>query len=206
MVQVDCQEPAMQNASHTIRKELYGILAFIGVIWAVFLVSLFIPRLDDFGVQPRTPGGLIGIPAAPFLHESLDHVLSNTVPLFILLALLAGSRARSWEVVVDLVLVGGLLLWIFGRPAIHIGASGLIFGLITFLITSGFLEKRLVPLTIAVIVGFVYGSTLISGILPRFGSHISWDGHLSSAVAGVILAYALTRESGQQRERLGAQP
>jgi membrane associated rhomboid family serine protease len=195
----------MQNASHKIREELYGIVAFIGVIWGVFFVSRFAPGLDDFGVVPRTLGGLVGIPAAPFLHENLHHILSNTFPLFILLALLAGSRARSWEVVANIVLLGGLVLWLFGRAAVHIGASGLIFGLIVFLIISGFLEKRPVPLAFAVIVGFLYGGTLVFGVLPRFGSHISWDGHLCYAAAGGIVAYALTRGSEQQSERPGAQ-
>jgi membrane associated rhomboid family serine protease len=195
----------MQNASHTIREELYGIFAFIGVIWAVFFVSRFVPSLDNFGVVPRTVVGLTGIPAAPFLHADLRHILSNTFPLFFLLALLAGSRARSWEVVVDIVLLGGSLLWLFGRPAVHIGASGLVFGLITYLILSGLLEKRLIPLAIAVVVGLVYGGTLISGVLPRFGTHISWDGHLCCAVAGGIVAYALTGVSDKQSQRPEAQ-
>lgn len=188
----------MQNASHTIRQELSGVVAFIGVIWGVFVVSQFIPGLDYCGVVPRTLVGLRGIPAMPFLHADLHHILSNTFPLFVLLALLAGSRARSWEVVVDIVLLGGALLWLFGRPATHIGASGLIFGLIAFLVLSGLLEKRLVPLVIAVMVGFIYGGTLVFGVLPQFGSNISWDGHLFGAVAGGIVAYALTRQSEQR--------
>ncbi|MGO9110675.1 MAG: rhomboid family intramembrane serine protease [Thermoguttaceae bacterium] len=194
-----------RSASHTIREELYGIVVFIGVIWGVFVVSRFVPSLNEFGVVPRTLGGLTGIPAMPFLHADLHHILSNTFPLFILLALLAGSRAQSWEVVVDVVLLGGLLLWLCGRPAIHIGASGLIFGLMSFLILSGILEKRLIPLAIAVSVGFIYGGTLISGVLPRFGSHISWDGHLCCAVAGGIVAYALTRQPEQPSEGPRAQ-
>ena len=190
----------MQNASHTIREELFGVVAFIGVIWGVFVVSWFIPSLDSFGVVPRTLGGLSRIPAPPFLHENLHHILSNTFPLLILLALLAGSRARSWEIVVDVALLGGSLLWLFGRPATHIGASGLIFGLIAFLILSGFLEKRFVPLAIAVIVGFFYGGALISGVLPQLDTHISWDGHLCGAVAGGIVAYALTRQSAPDHD------
>ncbi len=182
----------MRNASHTIREELYGIVAFIGVMWGVFVLSCFLPRLDHFGVVPRTLVGLTGIPAMPFLHANLHHILGNTFPLFILLVLLAGSRARSWEIVVDIVLLGGFLLWLFGRPAIHIGASGLIFGLITFLILSGLLEKRLVPLVITVVVGFIYGGTLISGVLPQSDALISWDGHLCCAVAGCVVACALT--------------
>ena len=120
----------MQNASHTIREEFHYVLYFIGIVWAVFFLSLVFPSLDYFGVVPRTLVGLIGIPAMPFLHANFFHLLGNTIPLFILLMLLAGSKARSWEIVVDIVLLGGLLLWLLGRSATHIGASGLIFGLI----------------------------------------------------------------------------
>jgi membrane associated rhomboid family serine protease len=183
----------MRNASNTIRGELQGILVFIGVIWVVFFSSLVFPSLDSFGVAPRTAGGLVGIAAMPFLHANLHHLVSNTVPLFILLALLAGSKARSWEIVVDVAFLGGLFLWLFGRPAIHIGASGLIFGLIAFLIVSGFLEKRPLALLVAVVVGFLFGGTLLCGILPQIGSCISWDGHLWGAVAGGIVAYLLAR-------------
>jgi membrane associated rhomboid family serine protease len=184
----------MANAAHTIREELTGIGVFIGAIWGVFAVSFAFPSLDHYGIVPRTVGGLVGIVAAPFLHENLGHIVGNTVPLFILLLLLAGSKARSWAIVIEIILLGGFLLWLFGRSADHIGASGLIFGLIAFLLVSGFLEKRVVPLLVSLAVGFLYGWTLLWGIMPRFGSSISWDGHLWSAVAGAIVAYALTRE------------
>jgi membrane associated rhomboid family serine protease len=185
----------MNTESHTIQEELQGVLLFIGVIWVIFLLSLFWPGLDDYGVVPRRAIGLVGIPAMPFLHGSFSHILSNTIPLFVLLLLLAGSRAESWEVVIGIVLLGGFLLWLFGRSAIHIGASGLISGLTGFLILSGLLEQRLLPLLITLIVGFLYGGSLIFGVIPRFGSNISWDGHLCGAVAGIIVAYALARES-----------
>jgi membrane associated rhomboid family serine protease len=185
------REPTVPIASLTIQEELGEIVAFLGVIWGVFVVSRVVPRLDCYGVVPRTWRGLAGIPAMPFIHKDLHHILGNTIPLFILLALLDGSSAKPWQVVVELVLLGGFLLWLVGRPGVHIGASGLVFALIAFLIVSGFLEKRLVSLAVAVIVGFVYGGTLISGVLPRFKSYISWDGHLCSAVAGAMVAYAL---------------
>jgi membrane associated rhomboid family serine protease len=85
-----------------------------------------------------------------------------------------------------------LLLWIFGRPAVHIGASGLISGLTAFLILSGFLEHRIVPLLVSLLVGFLYGGSLVLGVLPRLGSTVSWDGHLCGAIAGGIVAYLLT--------------
>jgi membrane associated rhomboid family serine protease len=194
----------MPNSAHTIRQELHGILLFVGIIWAVFLLSCVFPRIDDYGVVPRTTVGLIGIPASPFLHANVHHLLGNTIPLLVLLALLAGSQARSWMIVLEVALLGGLLLWLFGRgiahvgpvtrPITHIGASGLIFGLAAFLIVSGFLERRLLALLVAVVVGFLYGSTLLWGVLPSVGPEISWDGHLTGAVAGAAVAYALTRK------------
>ncbi len=181
----------MAEAQHTIREEIHGVLAFVGTIWAVYLVSLFLPAVDQYGVVPRHLRGLLGIPAMPFLHANLHHLISNTIPLLVLLILLAGSRARSWEVVVLITLLGGFLLWIFGRPGVHIGASGLISGLTVFLILSGFLEERAIPLLVAVVVGFLYGGSLLLGVIPLFGSNISWDGHLCGAVAGGFVAYGL---------------
>lgn len=185
----------MPNASRSIRDEIYGVLAFMAAIWIVFLLSCYFTSLLQYGIVPRTVSGLTGIIAAPFLHENLGHIMSNTLPLFILMVLLAGSNARSWAIVVDIVLLGGLLLWLFGRgDYVHIGASGLIFGLITYLIVSGFLEGRIIPLLVSLAVGFFYGGTLLWGVLPRFNSNVSWDGHLWSAVAGVIVAFVLTRK------------
>ena len=79
----------MQGQPHTIRQELHGVFLFIGAIWAVFLASLLFPKLDQYGVIPRHTIGLVGIPAMPFLHLNLQHILSNTVPLCVLLVLLA---------------------------------------------------------------------------------------------------------------------
>ena len=190
----------MAGGPHTIRQEITGVVLFVGAIWAVFLVSLVFPVVDEYGLIPRRTIGLVGIPAMPFLHANLHHILSNTVPLVVLLVLLAGSRAESWEVVVLIAFLGGLLLWIFGREAVHIGASGLISGLTAFLILSGFLEKRIVPLLIALLVGFFYGSSLVLGVIPHFGSQISWDGHLCGAIAGALVAIALARAPTRPRD------
>ena len=182
-------------SKHTVREELFGVLAFIGVIWCVFIVGNVLPfRLESFGVIPRTVRGLVGIPTAPFLHANLGHLISNTVPLIILLCLLAGTKARSWAVVAYIVFLSGGLVWLFGRPAIHIGASSLIYGLIAYLIISGIREQRIVPMIISLIVGFLYGSTLLLGVLPSSASHISWEGHLFGAIAGAVIAYSLTND------------
>lgn len=188
----------MADSARTIREEINAVALFVGAIWVVFFLSLAFPVLDNYGVIPRRIIGLVGIPAMPFLHANFGHLLGNTIPLIVLLILLAGSRAESWQVVLDIALLGGLLLWVFGRVAVHIGASGLISGLTAFLIVAGLLEQRIIPLLIAIIVGFLYGGSLILGVIPRFGSNISWDGHLFGAIAGGIVAYALTRETTKQ--------
>lgn len=172
---------------HSIGADLRGIALFVGVIWLVFVVDRFLP-LETFGLIPRSLRGLTGIVTLPFLHGDLAHILSNTVPLAVLLALLAGSRANSIDIVVMISVLAGIALWLFGRTAIHIGASVLVFGLIGFLVCAGFFEKRLLSACIAIGVAVTYGSTLLSGVLPT-NSGVSWEGHLFGALAGGLVAY-----------------
>lgn len=195
---------------HSITQEIRGVLIFVGAIWAVSWVNFIaVGKLSAWGIVPRTLTGLVGIPLAPFLHANLGHLIGNTVPLTILLVLLAGSRTRTWETVAEITLLGGLLLWLLGRsgsqnnPNVHLGASGLVYGLIAFLIVAGFREKRPVPLLVAILVGFLYGTTLLTGVLPSIESHVSWDGHLLSAIAGGALAYfTLGREAPTTHDSL----
>jgi membrane associated rhomboid family serine protease len=183
------------DMTHTIQQGVHAIIAFVAVMWGAFFVSFILPFDTKalLGLTPRTLAGLAGIPASPFVHANLSHLVANTVPLFVLLILLVGSNSRPWAIVIAVILLSGTLLWLFGRNAVHVGASGLIFGLVGFLVAYGFLEKRGVPLIVSVIVGFLYGGTLLSGIVPRIGSQMSWDGHLTGAVAGGLVAYLATR-------------
>ena len=196
----------MKNGAHTIGQELKGIAIFVGVVWGVFILDWIVYpiKFNSYGLVPRTLSGAIGVVSMPFLHASLGHLLGNTVPLFVLLALLAGSKARSWEIVGEIILVGGVLLWVFGRHVTHVGASGLVFGLVAFLIVSGLLEKRIIPLIVCLIVGILYGGTLIWGVLPGVDSQVSWDGHLCGAIAGGLIAWFLTREPKEEKESGGA--
>ena len=190
-----------KGALTSFRSELRVIIIFVAVIWIVFLLSRIFPAMNQWGLVPRHVFGLIGIGTMSFLHLNFAHIASNTLPLIVLLTLLAGSRANSLQVVVAITVLGGSLLWIGGTPwtgdttTNHIGASLLIFGLITYLIATGLFEKRLVSFSIAMLVGVLYGIPLIKGVLPDlFGnSDISWDGHLCGAIAGVIVAYLVER-------------
>lgn len=176
---------------HRVAEEFKFVLTFVGIIWAVFVLDFVLPgELNRFGLVPRTVTGLPGVLTMPFLHSGWDHLVGNTVPLIVLLCLLAGSSANTYRIVPQLILFGGALLWVLGRSqTIHVGASGLIYGLITFLIVSGFREGRIAALAVAIVVGILYGGTLLSGVLPfTTGTHISWDGHLAGAIAGVLVA------------------
>ncbi len=184
----------MQSHVHRIREELPAVVLFLAAIWGVFLLDLFLP-LERFGLIPRDWGGLVGVATMPFLHANFTHLLNNTVPLAVLLTLLAGSRADSRIAVFLITLLGGLLLWLMGRgDSMHIGASGLVFGLAVFLIVSGILERRTLPLLVSIFVAFTYGTTLLGGILP-WQSGVSWDGHLFGGIAGALVAWILVRQT-----------
>lgn len=194
---------------HSIGDEITKVLIFVGVIWAVFFLDLFLPLSEWFALVPWSVNRLPGIVAMTFLHKDLGHILANTVPLIVLMTLLAGSRANSWTTVAALIVVGGSLLWLFGRNGddslviSHIGASLLVFSLVTFFLAAAWFEKRLVPMLIAALVGFLYGWSTLMGVIPT-GSGVSWDGHLCGAVAGVIVALMqpMLISSGSSRSEL----
>ena len=180
----------MPNHVHQIRQELPAVLLFVLAIWGVFLLDRVLP-LEQYGLVPREISGLIGIVTMPFLQADLTHLLNNSLPLVVLLLLLPGSRADSRAVVVIVAVLGGLLLWLFGRGhALHIGASGLVFGLAVFLIVSGLRERRMLPLMISLMVVFMYGTSLLAGLWP-WQRGVSWDGHLFGGIAGAVAAWLL---------------
>jgi membrane associated rhomboid family serine protease len=177
------------------------IAIVIAVLWAVCLLDLFLPmRLTDWGIVPRRFSGLVGIGLSPWIHDGPRHLLSNTIPLFILLLLFVSSRKTPWLQVLEIALLSGLLLWIFGRGGgrneviIHVGASGLIYGLIAYLVVAGFREKHPISLIIAIVVGLIYGGTFLSGMIPGMRG-VSWEGHLLGAIAGGIVAMVSGEET-----------
>ncbi len=172
------------------------ILVLLLVMWLVRIVDTIIPAdLNQLGLVPRTLQGMPGIGLMPFLHGSFEHLIANTIPLAILLGLTVASRHRAWPIIVAIVIGSGALLWLFGRSAYHIGASGLVFGLIAYLITVGVREKQLASIAVALLVGLLFGATLLSGIIPRFGSAVSWDGHLLGAASGLLVGIATSRKT-----------
>ena len=180
----------MTESGDSLKERAISILIFLAIIWGVYIADLLIPiEFTRFGLVPRTLSGLVGIGTMTLLHGGFNHVLSNTIPLVMLLGLLAGSRLRFWSVVFEITIAGGFMLWLMGRPSIHVGASLLIFGLISYLIVMGILERKIVSMLVAVLVFFFFGSSLFFGVLPIGNKGVSWEGHLFGAIAGGLVAY-----------------
>ncbi len=166
--------------------------AFVAVLWLVEIVDRTTAgSLDRYGIRPRTDEGLGGIVAAPMLHAGWGHLEANSGPLLILGFLVAVVSTARWVGVLAVTwLISGVGVWLVGPGnAVTVGASGLVFGLLTYLMVAGFLERRPVGILVAVGVFIFYGSVLL-GVLPGQPG-ISWQGHLFGAVGGVIAAYSL---------------
>lgn len=166
------------------------------------LEDAFDISLGSWGLVPQTAQGLLGILTMPFLHGSWEHLFANSVPILVLgTALYYCYPTLANRVMLVSYLASGVLTWCIGSPhSTHIGASALIYALNLFLIVSGFIRGNRQLIVISLIMVFLYGS-FIWGMIPSLAKpqHISWEGHLSGAIVGIVLALALKRE-GPQKE------
>lgn len=177
------------RARSSFRLALKITLVFIGVLWTVFIIdAAFGLRLGRFGLRPGSVVGLLGIATAPLLHGSFQHLLSNTLPLLIsLTATLYLYPASSMRVIPLVWLGSGAVAWFIGQaPSLHIGASGLIYGLLAYVFMSGLLRRDMRSVSVSLLVGFLYGS-MVWGVLP-IRPNMSWEMHLSGAMTGLLLA------------------
>jgi membrane associated rhomboid family serine protease len=162
---------------------------FVLSLWIIFWSDrTFSLNLNDLGIYPRDFVGLRGIIFSPFLHGSMDHLYNNSIPLLILLAALRYFyREQFWSVVVLGVLLSGFITWVIGRESHHIGASSLIYVLVSFIFFKGIRTKyyRLVALSLLVIT--IYGS-MVWYIFPNIEEGISWEGHLGGLITGFIFS------------------
>jgi membrane associated rhomboid family serine protease len=193
------------------------ILTFVALLYLVELIDqLMGGRLDSNGIRPLETDGLWGIIFAPVLHANWQHLMANTIPLLVLgfLMTLAGLSRFVWATAIVWIL-GGFGTWLIGNvgsscgPTDHIGASGLIFGWLAFLVVFGLFVRRVWDIVIGLVVLFLYGGVLLAAmpVLGQCGG-VSWQGHLSGAVAGVVAAYLLSAPERKARERRrgGARP
>ena len=189
------------------KKKFFGSLVIpaciVALMWAVMIVETALDlNLDCFGLRPHSIQGLVGILTLPFLHGSWEHLISNSIPILVLgTALYYCYPTLANRVMLITWLASGLLTWCLGNPnSTHIGASALVYGLNLFLIVSGFIRGNRMLIVISLIMVFLYGS-FIWGMIPELAElqSISWEGHLSGAIVGVVLAFLLRKE-GPQKE------
>ena len=189
------------------RKKFLGSLVIplilVAMMWTVKIIEVsFGIDLGRYGVMPHTAKGLVGVFTLPFLHGSWEHLFSNSVPILVLgTALYYFYPTLANRVMLLTYLFSGLLTWCLGDPgSTHIGASALVYGLNLFLIASGFIRGNRTLIVISLIMVFLYGG-FVWGMIPELAvlQNISWEGHLSGAIVGVVLALLL-RNEGPQKE------
>lgn len=185
-----------------VKSQIAILGGFVGLMWVLEIVDLALGgALNQFGIRPHSLIGLRGILFAPFLHGNLLHLIANTVPFLILGWLVMLRRTSDFLPVTAVVmLVSGLGTWLFAPSyTLHIGASGVVFGYLGFLLSRGYFERSLGSIAMSVIVGVLYGG-MIWGVLPgQLG--ISWQGHLFGFIGGIIAARLLAKPRSSRSPR-----
>jgi membrane associated rhomboid family serine protease len=177
------------------RDGLLIVAGLVAVMWTLEAFDAIVGhRLDQYGIQPRDEDGLAGIAAAPFLHDGFGHLAANTVPFAAMGFVIALKGALRLLAVAGIVmLVGGAGTWLVAPAGTtHIGASGIVFGFATYLLSRGLFNRDALEIAIGVVVAVVWGGALLGGLMPQEG--ISWQGHLFGAVGGVVAARMLARD------------
>jgi membrane associated rhomboid family serine protease len=172
---------------------------FVFLMWLSRAIELlFEIDLSGLGIYPLSPKGLPGILISPFIHENVNHLFNNSLPLFILsVALFYFYSEIALRIFLLTYILTGALVWVGGREAWHIGASGLVYGIASFLFFSGIIRKyyRLVALSLLVV--FLYGE-MVWGLFPGIYKNISWESHMLGFASGIFLAVFYRNEGPQK--------
>jgi membrane associated rhomboid family serine protease len=179
---------------------------FVLFLWIVFWFEVtFGVRFNDYGIYPRTLSGLKGIVFSPFIHSSIEHLYHNSIPLLVLsMALFYFYREIAWKVLLYGILFSGFLTWCIGRPAYHIGASGLIYVLMSFILFKGIFAKYFRLIALSLLVVFLYGG-MIWYVFP-IKEHMSWEGHLSGLIVGFVFALYFRKSIAKPRKYKWEEP
>ena len=191
------QTPGTQRVSKRKAQRKTGMKlagGFLATIWVVFILELVFPWLQAFGIHPLDVSSLPFIFTSPLLHANFEHIISNSIPgaIFAFLVGYSGKRV-FWEVTTFVVIIGGLGTWLLGGVGTnHIGASGLVYGWLAYLIIRGFFNRSISQIITGLILGFFY-SGLIYGLLPGTEG-VSWQAHLFGAIGGLIAGMVITSD------------
>lgn len=172
---------------------------FVFFMWLVKIVEvLFEIDLSGFGIYPLSARGLSGILFSPFIHANLQHLFNNSLPLFFLsVALFYFYSDLAFRVFISNYFITGLLVWTAGREAWHIGASGLVYGLASFLFFSGIIRRYFRLIALSLLIVFLYGS-MVWGLFPGVYKNVSWESHMLGFFSGVFLAIWFRNKGPQQ--------
>lgn len=189
------------RSQRNFKLALRAAIILVAILWLVFTIDfLFQLNLVRFGLMPRRVDGLLGMFTVPLLHGSWSHLGSNTLPLFVAVTAILFLYPNSSVWVFPILYSGTpLAAWTFARPDLHVGASGLIYGLLAYVFFSGLLRRDVRSIGVSLLIYFLYGSA-VYGILPGQG-RTSWELHLSGLVLGIILAWRFRHWDQTPRKR-----
>jgi len=184
----------VDQETNKLRSGIRFSLAFVAILWAIKAIELAVSiDFSVLGIYPRTMLGSVGIFAGPLIHGDVTHLISNSIPLLVLLTgLFYFYRPIALKVFFLLYLMTGIWVWFAAREAYHIGASGLVYGIIAFLLFSGFIRRDIRSLSMSFIIMILYGGNMFYGIIPG-DAEISWESHLLGMIAGVFCAIYFRR-------------
>ena len=183
----------MDIEAKKLQKSLIYTIGFIVLIWVIRISEWTLSiDLGEYGILPRTAKGALGIITGPLIHGDFSHLISNTFPLLFLgIAVIYFYNSIAANVLIWIYVITGLWVWIMGREAYHIGASGIVYGLVSFLFFSGLFRRDSYSLAIALIIIFMYGG-MFYGIFPT-NARISFESHLFGSLAGILCAFYYRR-------------
>ncbi len=189
----DPRYSSSKKAAANLRLAAWISIAFIGLLWLILLLdSVTDFNLLQYGLRPGSAEGLLGVFTAPLLHGGVEHLFNNSIPLLVgLTACLFLYPNSSLLAIPSIWLGSGLLGWFIGRPSMHFGASGLLYGLLAFVFLGGVLRRDMRSISVSLLVAFFYG-TMIWGVFP-IRLNMSWELHLSGAMVGLLMALLLRK-------------
>jgi membrane associated rhomboid family serine protease len=188
-----------EQARDNFRLAVRLSLGFIAVLWLIPLLGWGL-ELERFGIHPRQWIGLPGILVAPLLHAGFIHLIANSLPLAILGTTMLQLYPSAALRVLPAIYVGpGIAVWLFARDGVHVGASGLIYGLVTYIFVAGLIRRDRRAVAASLLVAFMYGA-LVWGVLP-ISQGVSWETHLAAALIGALLAIAMRHRDLPPRVR-----
>lgn len=174
---------------HLMKQNALMAIIVVGVLWVIHVINFVLKyQLNSLGLFPRKIRGIPGIIFSPFLHGSFTHLFLNSIPLFVLLDfILMGGIHSAILVSVWIVLISGILLWLFGRKGNHIGASGLIMGYLAYLLINAIEHPSIKTVVLGIICLYYFGG-LVFSIFPK-EERTSWEGHLFGFIAGIAVVF-----------------